>query len=162
MKPQRLAGGTTQTNIGQIAQLVSAAALVFSAIVVVVQLRNVRHDRFVQITNGLFQTWQSPDFMKAQQWIIHEMPASWQELQKQRGTDREADFLRVTGFYNRVGTLVTLGLVDGRAILRTIGGTANQVWTKTESLLGDARREEPNFLQDFERLLPFCEACMRD
>ncbi len=124
-------------NIGQIAQLVSAVALVFSAIVVVVQLRNVRHDRFVQITNGLFQTWQSPDFMKGQQWIIHEMPASWQELQKQRGTDREADFLRVT--------LVTLGLVDGRAILRTIGGTANQGWKKTESVAtaGDAQIAGP-------------------
>jgi len=149
-------------DIGQISQLVSAVAFVFSAIVVVVQLRNVRHDRFVQITNGLFQTWQSPDFMRSQQWVINEMPTSWQELQKQRGTDHGADFLRVTGFYNRIGTLVTLGLVDGTTILRTIGGTAHEVWRKTEPLLAEARKEDAALLRDFERLLPFCEACMKE
>jgi len=149
-------------DIGQISQLVSALAFVFSAIVVVVQLRNVRHDRFVQITNGLFQTWQSSDFMKAQQWVINEMPINWPELQKRRGTDHETNFVRVTGFYNRIGTLVTLGLVDGQTILRTIGGTAREVWKKTEPLLADARREDATFLRDFERLLPFCEACMKD
>lgn len=148
-------------NVGQISQLVSAVALVFSAIVVVVQLRNVRKDRFVHITNGLFQTWQSADFMKAQQWVINEMPSAWSDLKSARGTDHEANFVRVTGFYNRIGTLVTLGLVDGRTILSTIGGTARDVWNRIEPMVDEARQEDGKFLEDFERLLPFCDACMK-
>jgi hypothetical protein len=149
-------------GIDQILQLISTMALVFSATVVVVQLRNVRRDRFIHITNGLFYTWQSSEFMKAQQWVIHEMPTSWSELKKTRGTDREADFVRVTAFYNRIGTIVTLGLDDGKTILSTIGGTARDVWNKIQPLLDEARQEDDTFLQDFERLLPFCDACAKD
>jgi hypothetical protein len=148
-------------GIEQLLQLISTMALVFSAIVVVVQLRNVRRDRFIHITNGLFYTWQSNEFMKAQQWVIHEMPTNWSELKKTRGTDREADFVRVTAFYNRIGTIVTLGLVDGKSILSTIGGTARDVWTKIQPLLDEARQEDDTFLRDFERLLPFCDACVK-
>lgn len=60
-------------KIADIAPLISATAFVFSAVLVVVQLRNVRRDRFVAVTYGLFQIWQSPDFMKAQLWVMHEM-----------------------------------------------------------------------------------------
>lgn len=122
----------TEQQMLQFAPLISATAFVFSAIMVTLQLRNVLHDRFVVITNALFQTWQDPDFMKAQLWIIREMnEQSWQEFQNHHGNkEGEAAFLRVTGFYNRVGTLIHLSLVDGRSILRRIGGTACAVWQK--------------------------------
>ncbi len=69
-------------EIGRFHDSSRPVAFVFSAMVVVAQLRNVRHDRFVQITNGLFQTWRSPDFMKPQQWVINEMPISRPELKR--------------------------------------------------------------------------------
>ncbi len=96
--------------------------------------------------------------MEAQLWIIHQMKEkSWREFQDQhRGKDGEAAFLRVTGFYNRVGSLANLNLVDGRLILRTIGGTADAVWRKVTPLIREAREQNPAFLLDFEGLVPLC------
>ncbi len=95
-------------HIVDFAQVVTAAALLFSAAWLVVNLRQTQSDRFVTITNTLFQIWQSPDFMKAQLWVIHELEAgSWDDfLAEHAGKDGEAALLRVGGFYNRVGTLV--------------------------------------------------------
>jgi hypothetical protein len=149
-------------NLTGISPLISAAAFVLSAAVVVIKLRHVQRDRFVAITNGLFQTWQSPDFMKAQLWLIYEMKErSWEAFRAQHsGLDGEAAFLRVTGFYNRVGTLINLRLVDERAILRTIGWTACAVWNRIEPLVQEARRDNPSSLADFESLVPHCKACL--
>ena len=145
-------------RLADIAPLISAIAFVFSATIVVLQLRNVMRDRFVAITFGLFQIWQSPDFMTAQLWLIYEMgETSWREFQeKHRGKQGEVAFLRVTGFYNRVGTLINLRLVDSGVILRTIGATACAVWNRVEPLVTDARQDMPGFLADFENLLPHC------
>ena len=146
-------------RLADIAPLISATAFIFSATIVTLQLRNARRDRFVAVTLGLFQIWQSPDFMQAQLWLIHEMhERTWKEfMERHKSKEGEVAFLRVTGFYNRTGTLVHLGLVDCRVILRTIGGTACDVWMKVEPLVRDARKERPGFLLDFEGLMPQCQ-----
>lgn len=148
-------------RLADISPLISAAAFMLSATLVVIKFRQLQRDRFISVTNGLFQIWQSEDFMKAQLWIIHSMQeSSWSEFQERhRGHDGEAALLRVTGFYNRVGTLVNLRLLDECAILRTIGGTASAVWKKVEPLVPDARRENPGFLLDFEQLVPHRQGC---
>lgn len=143
----------------EIAPLITAMALVVSAIFVAIQLRNVRRDRFITVTNELFGIWQSPDFMAAQLWLIHDVTEnSWREYRNRHGNKGEEAFLRVTGFYNRVGTLVTLNIVDERTILRTIGATAYAVWTKTKPLVEGARAENVTLLREFERLVPMCQS----
>ncbi len=144
------------------APFISAAAFLISAAWLLVKLRQMQRDRFVAVTNTLFQIWQSPDFMKAQLWVIRELKAtSWQEfLEQHAGQEGEAALLRVGGFYNRVGTLVNSGFVDGRFILRTIGGTAGQVWQKIQPLMLDARAQNPSLFVDFEGLIPQCTACI--
>lgn len=151
-------------RLAEIAPLISATAFVFSAVLIMLQLRNVRRDRFVTITNQLFNIWQTPEFMEAQLWIINELQEkSWDEFKrKHKGGPGERALLRVGGFYNRIGTLVRLRFVDGRAILRTTGWTAYAVWQKIEALMEGARRENPTFLADFEYMLPFCKRCMTD
>jgi hypothetical protein len=100
--------------------------------------------------------------MKAQLWIIRDLKAgSWQEfLAQHAGKDGEAALLRVGAFYNRVGTLVNSGFVDGRFILRTIGNTAGRVWHKIEPLIADARVKNPGMFSDFEGLVPHCASCL--
>jgi len=151
-------------RLTEIAPLISAAAFVFSAVVIMVQLRNVRRDRFVTIANQLFNIWQSPDFMEAQLWIINELEEkSWDEFKrKHKGGSGERALWRVGGFYNRIGTMVQLGLVDERAILRTTGWTAYAVWQKIGPLMEGARQENPTFLADFEYMLPFCKKSMTE
>lgn len=141
-----------------LAPVISAAAFAISAAWLFVKLRQMQRDRFVAVTNTLFQIWQSPDFMKSQLWIIRELQAaSWQEfLDQHGGREGEAAWLRVGGFYNRVGMLVNSGFVDGRFILRTIGGTASQVWQKIQPLVQDARAKDPGLFSDFEGLIPRC------
>lgn len=148
-------------RILDLAPIISAAAFAISAVWLFVKLRQMQRDRFVAVTNTLFQIWQSPDFMKAQLWIIHELQAeTWQDFLRQHaGREGEAALLRVGGFYNRVGTLVNSGFVDGRFILRTIGGTAAQVWRQVAPLMADARSENPGLFRDFERLVPHCTSC---
>ncbi len=140
------------------APAVSAAAFIISASWLFVKLRQMQRDRFVAVTNTLFQIWQSPDFMKAQLWIIRELKApTWQDfLHQHAGGEGEIALLRVAGFYNRVGMLVNSGFVDGRFILRTIGGTAGQVWQKIQPLVSDARATNPGLFADFEGLMPRC------
>lgn len=146
----------------EIAPLITATALVVSAIFVAIQLRNVRRDRFIAVANELFGIWQSADFMAAQLWLIHDVAGnSWSEFRSRRGKEGEAAFLRVTGFYNRVGTLITLGIVDERTILRTIGAAAYAVWKKTRPLIEGARAENTTLLREFERLVPICEAFLQ-
>ena len=146
----------------EIAPLITAIALVVSAIFVAIQLRNVRRDRFTAVTNELFGIWQSADFMAAQLWLIHDVAETfWAEFRSRHGKDGEAAFLRVTGFYNRVGTLITLGIVDERTILRTIGATAYAVWTKAKPLVEGARAENVTLLREFERLVPICRTFLQ-
>jgi len=149
--------GDLNIRLMDLTPLVSATAFLFSAILVVIQLRNVQRYRFVAITAGIFQAWQSADFMEAQLWIVHELSErSWSEFQEHHGgKDGEVAFMRVTGFYNRAGTLVNLDLVEPPVLLRTIGVTAVSVWTKIAPLVPDARREHPAFLLDFERMVPY-------
>lgn len=149
-------------RIVDFAPFISAAAFIFSAAWLLVKLRQMQRDRFVAVTNTLFQIWQSPDFMKAQLWVIHELKAeSWQEfLEQHAGQEGEAALLRVGGFYNRVGMLVNSGFVDGQFILRTIGGTAGQVWQKIQPLVLDARAQNPGLFVDFEGLIPLCASCV--
>jgi len=73
-----------------------------------------------------------------------------------RVTRAQVRRLRVGGFYNRVGTLVNSGFVDGRFILRTIGSTAGQVWQKIEPLVSDEGAKSPGLFADFEGLIPRC------
>jgi hypothetical protein len=148
-------------RIIDIAAIASAAAFPVSAVWLLIKLRQIQRDRFVAVTNMLFQIWQSPDFMKTQLWIIHNLDArSWQEfLTQHAGKEGEAALLRVGGFYNRVGTLVNSGFVDERFILRTIGGTAGQVWQKIQPLVADARVANPGLFADFEGLIPHCASC---
>lgn len=143
-------------RVVELAPLISAAAFLISAAWLLVKLRQMQRDRFVAVTNTLFQIWQSPDFMKAQLWIIHELKATtWQDfLHQHAGGEGEIAVLRVGGFYNRVGMLVNSGFVDGRFILRTIGGTAAQVWRKIQPLVLGARATNPGLFLDFEGLIP--------
>lgn len=154
----------TQQMLAVVGPLISAVAFVTGTAWLLLKLRNSQRDRFVAVTNTLFQIWQAPDFMRAQLWIIHEMSeVSWEEFQDARtGKEGESDFWRVTGYYNRVGTIIQLRLVGGDSILRTIGATACAVWRKIAPLLDGARQHNPGFLQDFERLIPRCTALAVD
>jgi rhodanese-related sulfurtransferase len=145
-----------------IATVISMVAFVATAIYIRAELKAQEKDRFLTVTNELFTIWQSREFMEAQLWLLHRLEAStWEEFVKTHRADYgETAFHRVGSFYDRVGTLVRLGLVDEQEILSTIAAHAIAVWQKVEPLVQEARRIENSVLfDDFERLLPSCHEC---
>jgi hypothetical protein len=145
-----------------VATVISMVAFILTALYIRAELRSLEKDRFVNITSELFSVWQSPDFMAAQLWLIHKLEErSWADfVNAHRGDTGEIAFHRVGSFYDRVGTLVRLGLVSEAEILSTIGAFAIAVWQKVEPLILEARRiENSTLFDDFEKLLPACHEC---
>lgn len=141
---------------------VSMIAFVATAVLIFFELRDASKSRYLQVTSELYSTWQSPDFMEAQLWLIHRLQeTTWADFVAQHRADAgERAFHRVGAFYDRVGALVRLGIVDEKEILSTIGPYAIAVWAKLHPLVEEARRVENSTLfADFERILPACYEC---
>lgn len=148
--------------LNAIASLVSMLAFIASALYVRNQVRALEKDRYLTITNQLFTIWQSREFMDAQLWLLHRLDsANWYEfVRDHRGDEGEAAFHRVGAFYERIGTLARLGMVNEEEILSSIGPYAIAVWQKIEPLVREARQiEHSTLFDDFERLIPDCYEC---
>jgi hypothetical protein len=145
-----------------IASFISMLAIVASAIFVAGQLKQAEKNRYLQVTSELYSTWQSREFMDAQLWLMHRLnETTWEAfIDAHRAEYGEQAFHRVGSFYDRVGTLVRMGLIDEREIISTIGAYAIAVWRKIEPLVREARQLENSVLfDDFEKLLPSCYEC---
>lgn len=148
--------------LNAIASTVSMVAFVLTAVYVRGQLKALEKDRFLNVTNDLFTVFQSNEFMQSQLWILHTMKeTTWADfVAAHRGDTGEIAFHRVGSFYDRVGSLIRLNLVNQEQILPTIGGYAIAVWQKIAPLVKEARRIENSSLFDgFERMLPACYEC---
>jgi GAF domain-containing protein len=148
--------------ITAISSLISMVAFVATAVFVARQLSALERSQYLQVTSELYSTWQSREFMDAQLWLIHRLEEStWESFIKTHRADYgEQAFHRVGSFYDRIGTLVRLGLVDEREILSTIGAYAIAVWQKIEPLVQEARRyENSSLFDDFEAIMPACYEC---
>jgi hypothetical protein len=152
----------TWDAITAIASVVSMVAYVLTAVYIRAELKGLETDRYLTVTSDLFTTWQSRDFMEAQLWLLHRLEQStWRDfVAAHRGDAGEIAFHRVGGFYDRVGTLVRLRLVNEKEILSTVGGYAIAVWGKIGPLVREARQiENSTLFVDFERMLPACHEC---
>jgi hypothetical protein len=148
--------------VNAIASLVSMVAFVATAVFVAGELKALEKSRYLQVTSELYATWQSQEFMAAQLWLMHRLEeTTWEAFVGAHRADYgEQAFHRVGSFYDRVGTLVRMRLVDDREILSTIGAYAIAVWHKIEPLVKEARRLENSVLfDDFEKMLPACYEC---
>ena len=145
-----------------IATLVTTAAYLVSVYYLRTQLKGLEKDRYLSVTNDLFALWQSQEFMQAQLWLMHSLKErSWPEfIAAHRAQAGELAFHRVGSFYDRVGTLVRMGLIDEKEILSTVGGYAIGVWLVIGPLVKEVRTlEHSELFDDFEALLPACYEC---
>jgi hypothetical protein len=148
--------------ITSIATVISTVAFILTALYVRAELKALEKDRYLAITSELFSLWESKEFMESQLWLLHRMQESnWTDFVRSHRADLgESAFHRVGSFYDRVGTLVRLRLVNKDEILVTIGPHAIAVWSKIRGLVEEARRiEHSTLFADFERLLPSCREC---
>lgn len=140
-----------------IGTLVSACVVLAGAVVAVHELDHMARDRFVTVTNTLFEIWESPEFQKAQLWILYELDTTdWDEfVEKHGGKYGEQAVITVGSFYNQIGTLTAEHLLPSpHALLRSIGGYAIAIWEKISPLVEQARRQEISELfADFQWLV---------
>jgi len=150
------------TIITGMTAIVSMIAYIVTALFIRAELKAAEKDRFLSVTSELFAIWQDPEFMQAQFWLLYKMQeTTWEGfVAKHRGDVGELNFHRVGSFYDRIGTLVRLKLINENEILSTVGGYAIAVWQKMEPFVREARRIENSVLfDDFEALLPSCYEC---
>jgi hypothetical protein len=150
------------TVLTTIATLISMVAYLISVYYLRTQLKGIEKDRYLSVTNDLFTLWQSQEFMQAQLWLMHSLKErTWTEfVTAHRAGAGELAFHRVGSFYDRVGTLVRMGLIDEKEILSTMGGYAIAVWLVIGPLVKEARTlEHSELFDDFEALLPACYEC---
>ena len=148
--------------VSTIATLISTIAYVITIYFLRNQLLGLEKDRYLNVTSQLFTIWQSKEFMEDQLWLMHHMKENtWPEFVAAHRADRgEIAFHRIGSFYDRVGTLVRMGLINEKEILSTMGGHAISVWTKIQPLVVGARSiEHSTLFDDFEALLPSCYEC---
>lgn len=148
--------------ITAIATLVSMCAYIVTVYYIRVELKSLEKDRYLAVTNGLYAIWQSKEFMEDQLWLLHHLQeTTWESFVQNHRADRgEMAFHRVGSFYDRIGTLVRMELINEKEVLSTMGGYAIAVWQKISPLVKDARQIENSILfDDFERLLPSCYEC---
>ncbi len=150
------------TIITGVTAIISMVAYIITALFIRAELKAVEKDRFLHVTSELFAIWQDPEFMTAQFWILYKMEEStWEAfIQNHRADLGELHFHRVGSFYDRIGTLVRLKLINEEEILSTVGGYAIAVWQRIEPFVKEARRiENSGLFDDFEALLPACYEC---
>ena len=148
--------------ISTVATLISAFAYVITIYYLRNQLRSLEKDRYLNVTSQLYSIWQSKEFMEDQLWLVHHLKErTWAEFIAVHRAERgEVAFQRIGSFYDRVGTLVRMGIINDKEILSTMGGHAIAVWTKIQPLVLDARKiEHSTLFDDFEVLLPSCYEC---
>ncbi len=145
-----------------VATLISTIAYIITVLFIRAQLKATEKDRYITVTSDLYAIWQSKEFMEAQFWLLHKMKEeTWEDfVQAHRADVGEMAFHRVGSFYDRVGTLTRLGLINDKEILVTVGGHAIAIWQKIEPLVREARKiENSSLFENFERLLPSCYEC---
>src|SRR5579871_2528200 len=106
-----------------VATLVSTIAYIVTVMYIRAELKSLEKDRYLNVTGELFSIWQSGEFMESQLWLLHRLQeTTWQAfIAAHRADTGEIAFHRVGSFYDRVGTLVKMGLVNEQEILSTLG-----------------------------------------
>src|ERR1700722_5064114 len=112
------------TMVTAIATVVSMVAYIITALYIRAELKALDKDRYLTVTSELFKIWMDPEFMKGKSWLFYKMPETdWHEfVLNHRGDYGEMAFQRVGAFYDRIGTLVRLKLINEMEILSTVGG----------------------------------------
>ncbi|MEP6755812.1 MAG: rhodanese-like domain-containing protein [Chthonomonadales bacterium] len=153
---------TTWTIITGLATVVSTIAYIVTALFIRAELKALEKERYLTVTSELFSIWQTAEFMEAQFWVMHKLNSTtWEDfIMTHRGDFGELAFHRVGSYYDRVGTLVRLGMISEFEILSTIAAYAIAAWSKMAPLVHEARKlENSNLFDDFEKLLPSCHEC---
>ncbi|MBV8374417.1 MAG: DUF4760 domain-containing protein [Candidatus Eremiobacteraeota bacterium] len=135
-----------------------------TAIAAVVQLRHARSSNHIAALNELRETMETPGFQSAQHFVRTQLPAKLQDASfryqfanRSARTDETRPLIEnaiaVGNFFENLGVLVKLGLVDKDIASEVWGNLVIDAWKDLEPLVPISRRDQGNTIwENFEYL----------
>ena len=136
--------------------LLSVAALSTSTVLLIRQTVFMRHANEISVSVTMYQEYRSAEFQAAQDYVLYSLAGSFDPAMGLSHLPSEARVpsSKVAAYYNSLGTLVTLGLVDERFAVSLLGIGANRTWNTLEPYIFKEReirvdRDVWAFYEDF-------------
>jgi len=136
--------------------LLSVAALSTSTVLLLRQTVFMRHANEISVSVTMYQEYRSVEFQAAQDYVLYSLAGSFDPVMGLSHLPSEARIpsSKVAAYYNSLGTLVTLGLIDERFAVSLLGIGANRTWNMLEPYIFQEReirvdRDVWAFYEDF-------------
>jgi hypothetical protein len=134
--------------------LLSLAALTASTVLLLRQTVFLRHANEISVSVTLYQEYRSAEFQEAERYVRNSLPGNFDSALGLSNLPAEANMpsSKVAAYYNGLGTLVNLGLVDERFAVSLLGIGANRTWNTLEPYIFQEReiRADWDFLVFYE------------
>ena len=148
--------------LGTVATIISTIAYIITALYIRAELKGLEKDRYLDGYEPAFHDVAEYGIYAGATMAAAQIAGNHlgHFTAAHRADMGELAFHRVGSFYDRVGTLIKMELVNEQEILATMGGYAIAVWQKIGPLVQEARQIENSVLfQNYERMLPACHEC---
>jgi len=138
-------------DLTEISAMVAAAGVLVGVVYYILEMRNQTRIRKTDLVVRICSVYHSKDWQEAWDKVDS---LETDELIKMRKEHRMAEISQVYMFFDEIGVLLQMGLVDIDLVEKLLSGHAIRVWEKLKPLIDYRRklRNDPRIAQGFEYL----------
>jgi hypothetical protein len=145
-------------DIQTVSIAIASTGVLIATIYYVLQIRHQTKIRKTDLVMRLYSTWGSKELSEAFLKIWNLEFKDYNDFVKRYGpwyseTEVYTEFRMVANFFNGIGILLSIKLVDVDMVVRTFSLPTRTIWEKVELLVEGARKQQgPGFFEHFEYL----------
>jgi hypothetical protein len=138
-------------DITEISAIVAAAGVLVGVVLAYLEVRGLVQTRRTDLVMDLYRDFGDKDFQKAWQTIISSEYNDYDGYVQKYGLD---EVYQVVMFFEGVGTLLHIELIDTRLVGHLISGPIRSTWEKMKPIIEGHRLklDQPQFCEWFEYL----------
>jgi len=138
-------------DITEISAMVAAAGVLVGVALAYLEVRGLVQTRRTDLVMDLYRDFGDKDFQKAWQTVISSQYNDYNDYVAKYGLD---EVWQVVMFFEGVGTLLHMKLIDTRLIGHLISGPIRSTWEKMKPIIEGHRQKlgQPQFCEWFEYL----------
>jgi hypothetical protein len=135
-------------DVYEISAVIAAAGVLVGVVYYIIDMRNQAKMRQTDLLVRLCSVWQTKDWLEA--WSV----IDGSDLGKIRSEKREVEANEVALFFDEIGVLLQMKLVNIELVDRLLHGHAIRIWEKLKPSIEGYRklRNDPNLVAGFEYL----------
>jgi len=142
-------------DITEISAVVAAAGVLVGVAYYILDMRNQKRMRKTDLLVRLYSVWQTKDWLEA--WLVvdgSQYGETTLDYDKIKADHRGAEVNEVALFFDEIGVLLQMGLLDIELVERLTHGHAIRTWEKLKPLIERYRkaRNDPKLVEGFEYL----------